>query len=193
MSSTPFDSFFEDYSVVVRGATETTREAVLHMNHLPADGRMLLKVYDVAANDFPHEFESTDPADVKDFFHDLAEAYNWEPPVWLIENVEIYLNLLPKSFNLSGGIWNDGDDEAIADIEAYYFPAINPVYSASIAARCSWSNGDYISVGDEYSADSVADVINAVTAYRDAALTYEGASSVQAAEADAFLAKVAAL
>jgi hypothetical protein len=198
MYSTPFDSFFEDYSIVVRGATETTREAVLHMFHYPAEGRMVLQVYDVATDNFTHEFTSVNPADVKSFFTVLADFYSWEPPVWLIENVEIYLTLLPQSFYLNGGIWNEDDTDTIGDIEAFYFPAINPVFEASIAATSTWGEdwktNDFSDVGGTYSAERVTEVVEVVTAYRDAALLHGGPNSTQAAaEADAFLAKVAAL
>lgn len=198
MYSTPFDSFFEDYSIVVRGATETTREAVLYMSHYPTEGRMLLNVFDVAASKYVHEFNSVNPDDVKVYFATLADTYNWEPPVWLIENVEIYLTLLPQSFYLNGGVWNDDVTEIIGSIEAFYFPPINVSFPASLAASSQWGE-DWDSsiindVGGTYEADIVTEVVNVVTAYRDATLRHGGPDSTQlAAEADAFLAKVAAL
>lgn len=145
-TKSPAARFFIDESfTLVAPDANGKNDAVLWMsfNFLPAT--LDLAVYDDRTKTYTHKFEGTTAADVIEFIQGIEADFGVSLPADFTELPTTFVALKDQSFSLNlenerkGSICEACGDYNLEYIEAFYFPAINPFFPASIAAH--WGYG----------------------------------------------------
>lgn len=136
-SSTPFARHFRDSNFDLRSGGERTEDATLWMSFTPEQGSMSMSVYDGAARARSHELTSTDPAAVAGFIRSVEASYGKRVPQHFGQLAEEYLRALDDSFGLTVELRKPTDCEYCGvnsdELEAFYFPAVEPSGLESLA------------------------------------------------------------
>lgn len=140
---TAFAEHFQDDSFTVRKGEDHYGDATLWLSFFPSNRTLNLAVYDGAAREYSHELKATNPGAVAGFIAQVEADYGVKVPAHFRTLPEEFLALVGGSLGIAEDIYLEAHDcetcgSDYGQIEAFYFPPLEPGGPASLGASDSY-------------------------------------------------------